>query len=144
MEIFKLLQDQSGLFSLGWQNFVMFAIGGVLIFLAIRKNFEPLLLVPIGFGAILGNLPLAEMSSSSAAAGQHLDHIPLLQLIYNSGIKTELLPPIIFLGVGALTDFRPLLGRPITFLLGASAQLGIFVAALAAHYFFGFTMTEAG
>ncbi len=144
MEVFKILQEQSGLFSLEWQNFVMFAIGGVLIFLAIRKNFEPLLLVPIGFGAILGNLPLAEMSASSAAAGQHLDHIPLLQLIYNSGIKTELLPPIIFLGVGALTDFRPLLARPITFLLGASAQLGIFIAALAAHYLFGFTLKEAG
>lgn len=144
MEVLETLQGQSGLFSLGWQNFVMFAIGGLLIFLAIHKNFEPLLLVPIGFGAILGNLPLAEMSASSAAAGQKLDHIPLLQLIYNSGIKTELLPPIIFLGVGALTDFRPLLARPITFLLGASAQLGIFIAALAAHYFFGFTLKEAG
>ncbi|MCH7226852.1 sodium ion-translocating decarboxylase subunit beta [Haloferula sp. A504] len=144
MEVVKILQEQSGLFSLGWQNFVMFAIGGLLIFLAIRKNFEPLLLVPIGFGAILGNLPLAEMSASSAAAAQKLDHIPLLQLIYNSGIKTELLPPIIFLGVGALTDFRPLLGRPITFLLGASAQVGIFIAALAAHYLFNFTLKEAG
>ena len=143
MEVFSKLQEQSGLFSLEWQNFVMFAIGGLLIFLAIRKNFEPLLLVPIGFGAILGNLPLAEMSASSAAAAQHLDHIPLLQLIYNSGIKTELLPPIIFLGVGALTDFRPLLGRPITLLLGASAQVGIFIAALAASFIFGFKDEEA-
>ena len=64
-------------------------------------------------------------------------------MIYNSGIKTELLPPVIFMGVGALTDFRPLLSSPITFLLGAAAQLGIFIAALGAHYMFGFTAKEA-
>ncbi|MDD8044153.1 MAG: sodium ion-translocating decarboxylase subunit beta, partial [Verrucomicrobiota bacterium] len=68
---------------------------------------------------------------------------PLLQMVYNVGIKTEFLPPVIFMGVGALTDFRPLLARPITFLLGASAQLGIFVAALGAFYLFGFTIEQA-
>jgi Na+-transporting methylmalonyl-CoA/oxaloacetate decarboxylase beta subunit len=62
-----------------------------------------------------------------------------MQLIYNAGISTELLPPLIFLGVGALTDFRPLLARPLTLLLGAAAQMGIFVAALGAYYLFGFT-----
>ncbi|MFV2071474.1 MAG: sodium ion-translocating decarboxylase subunit beta [Thermoanaerobaculales bacterium] len=138
------LVQQSGFAGLGWQNLVMFGIGGVLIFLAIRKGFEPLLLIPIGFGAILANLPNALMSASAdgiTVAG-HATH-PLMQLIYNAGIKTEFLPPVIFLGVGALTDFRPLLGRPITFLLGASAQFGIFIAALGAFFIFGFSPQEA-
>ena len=115
------LLTQSGFAGLGWQNLVMFAIGGTLIFLAVRKGYEPLLLIPIGFGAILANLPNAMMSASvdGIAAVGHSTH-PLLQLIYDAGIKTEFLPPVIFLGVGALTDFRPLLGRPITFLLGAA------------------------
>lgn len=143
MEVIQKLLDQFGLLHLGWQNLVMFAVGGTLIFLAIRKNFEPLLLVPIGFGAILANLPLAAMSASNAAGGEE-GHVALLQLIYDAGIRTELLPPIIFMGVGALTDFRPLLSRPITFLLGASAQLGIFIAALVAHHLFGFNLKESG
>lgn len=147
MEIVSTLMESAGILSLTWQNLIMFCVGGTLIFLAIRKNYEPLLLLPIGFGAILANLPLAMMSSSShwvPPVGSEHGFPPLLQLIYNGGIKTELLPPIIFLGVGSLTDFRPLLGRPITFLLGASAQLGIFIAALGAHYIFGFTLAEAG
>ncbi len=128
------LLNQSGFANLTWGNWVMFVVAGVLIFLAIKKNYEPLLLIPIGFGIILANLPLAEMGSYGEG---------IIGLIYNSGIKTELLPPIIFLGVGVLTDFRPLLGRPLTFLLGASAQLGIFVAALGAAYLLGFTPKEA-
>jgi len=143
-EIFQKLFDQIGLFQLTWQNGVMFGIGGLLIYLAITKNFEPLLLIPIGFGAILANLPLADMFAATFWDKGPGEHTPLLQLIYNAGIHTELLPPIIFLGVGALTDFRPLLSRPITFLLGASAQLGIFVAALGAHYIFHFTLKESG
>jgi len=129
----ELLQ-QSGFANLIWQNLVMFVVAGVLIYLAIAKKYEPLLLIPIGFGAILANLPLAEMGSA--------DH-GIMSLIYQTGIKTELLPPIIFLGVGALTDFRPLLARPLTFLLGASAQLGIFVAAFGAAYLLGFSPKEA-
>lgn len=143
METLKLLIDQSGFPSLTWGNATMFFIGGVLIFLAIRKNYEPLLLIPIGFGAILANLPLASLSSSSGFKGDELSQIPLLQLIYNAGIKTELLPPIIFMGVGALTDFRPLLSRPIVFLLGAAAQVGIFFAALGANLVFDFTPQES-
>ena len=143
MGALSTLLVQSGFADLGWQNLVMFALGGGLIYLAVRKGFEPLLLIPIGFGAILANLPNAMMSASAegiaVANGSH----PLLQLIYNAGIKTEFLPPVIFLGVGALTDFRPLLGRPITFLLGAAAQFGIAVAALGAFYLFGFTAREA-
>lgn len=128
------LLGKSGFANLTWGNWVMFAIGGVLIFLAINRKYEPLLLIPIGFGAILANLPLADMGSYGHG---------IIALMYAKGIKTELLPPIIFLGVGALIDFRPLLGRPITFLLGASAQFGIFVAALGAYYLLGFTPREA-
>jgi len=141
-EIFQKLYEEIGLFQLSWQNGVMFGIGGLLIYLAITKGFEPLLLIPIGFGAMLANLPLANMFAATFWPGG--EEVPLLQLIYNAGIHTELLPPIIFLGVGALTDFRPLLSRPITFLLGASAQLGIFIAALGAHYLGGFTLQESG
>ncbi len=144
MDALLTLVRGSGFANLGWQNLVMFAVGGVLIYLAVRKNYEPLLLIPIGFGAILANLPLAMMSASAdALAVGHQGVNPLLQLIYDAGIRTEFLPPVIFLGVGALTDFRPLLGRPITFLLGASAQFGIFVAALGAFYLFGFSMQES-
>lgn len=144
MEALTTLLRESGFAGLMWQNLVMFVIGGVLIYLAIRKNYEPLLLIPIGFGAIMANLPLAMLAASSdyaAATGEHT--APLLQLVYDAGIRTEFLPPVIFLGVGALTDFRPLLSRPLTFLLGAAAQLGIFVAALGAFYVFGFTIDEA-
>ena len=95
----KLLQS-SGFANLSWGNWVMFAVGGILIYLAIVKKYEPLLLIPIGFGTILANLPLAQMGSYGEG---------IIALIYNQGIKTELLPPIIFLGVGVLTDFRPLL-----------------------------------
>ena len=143
MEALTTLLTQSGFAGLSWQNLVMYAVGGVLIYLAIRKGYEPLLLIPIGFGAILANLPNAMMSASvDGAAAAHGAH-PLLQLVYNAGIKTEFLPPVIFLGVGALTDFRPLLGRPLTFLLGAAAQFGIAVAAIGAFFVFGFTSQEA-
>ncbi len=128
------LVQQSGLANLRLGNAVMFVVAGVLIYLAVRKQYEPLLLIPIGFGAVLANLPLADMGSYGEG---------IIALIYEQGIRTELLPPLIFLGVGALTDFRPLLGRPLTFLLGAAAQLGIFTAALAAAFLLGFTPKEA-
>jgi oxaloacetate decarboxylase beta subunit len=92
---------------------------------------------------MLANLPEAFLSASSSYQAKPGETVPLLQFIYNAGIKTQLLPPVIFLGVGALTDFRPLLSRPITLMLGASAQLGIFVAAIGAFYLFGFTAEEA-
>ncbi len=134
MDILNELIRQSGIANLHWGNLVMFVIAGVLIYLAITKEYEPLLLIPIGFGAILANLPLADMGSEGEG---------IIAIIYDAGIRTELLPPLIFLGVGVLTDFRPLLGRPLTFLLGAAAQLGIFVAALGAFYLFGFSAQEA-
>ncbi len=144
MNALYTLAEASGFAALGWRNLVMFAVGGLLIYLAITKQYEPLLLIPIGFGAILANLPLANLAAASDyVAGADGRLPPLLQLVYDAGIRTEFLPPVIFLGVGALTDFRPLLARPITFLLGATAQLGIFVAALGAFYVFGFDPREA-
>jgi sodium ion-translocating decarboxylase beta subunit len=134
MTSFLELIRQSGFAQMTWGNWVMFLIAGILIYLAIKKEYEPLLLIPIGFGMLMANFPLAEMASYGEG---------IIALIYNMGIRTELLPPIIFLGVGVLTDFRPLLSRPLTFLLGAAAQLGIFVAALSAAYLFGFTAKEA-
>lgn len=138
MRILIQLYEQSGAANMAIGNLVMFAIGGVLIFLAITKKYEPLLLIPIGFGAILANMPMADLSSAMGSGGHGV-----MQIIYNAGIQTKLLPPLIFLGVGVLTDFRPLLARPLTFLLGAAAQLGIVVAALAAYYILGFTPREA-
>jgi len=135
MDIFLQLARESGLANLSFGNLVMFVVAGILIYLAITKEYEPLLLIPIGFGAILANLPLAHMASEGEG---------LMSVIYDAGIRTELLPPLIFLGVGVLTDFRPLLGRPLTFLLGAAAQLGIFVAAMGAFYLLGFDAQEAG
>jgi carboxybiotin decarboxylase len=134
MDLARELLQQSGFLNLTLGNLGMFVFAGVLIYLAITKEYEPLLLVPIGFAAILANLPLARMGAYEEG---------LLGLIYTAGIRTELLPPLIFLGVGVLTDFRPLLARPITFILGGAAQLGIFVAALTAHYVLGFTAQEA-
>ncbi|MFP4453796.1 MAG: sodium ion-translocating decarboxylase subunit beta [Desulfobacterales bacterium] len=134
METLGHLVLNSGFANLTIGNLAMFIIAGILIFLAIKKGYEPLLLIPIGFGTILANLPLGEM-------GAHAEG--LMNFIYRVGIKTELLPPVIFMGVGALTDFRPLLSRPLTFMLGAAAQLGIFTAALGAAFIFGFTIHEA-
>ena len=134
METFLKLIITSGFANLTFGNVVMFVVAGTLIYLAITKGYEPLLLIPIGFGTLLANLPLGEMGSYANG---------VMNFIYRNGIRTELLPPVIFMGVGVLTDFRPLLGRPLTFLLGAAAQFGIFTAALGAFYVFGFTPKEA-
>jgi len=100
----------------GWKRFVMIAIGGVLLYLGAAKGFEPLLLVPIGFGTILVNVPFAGMGSEHG----------LLGLIYTYGIANEVLPLIVFMGIGALADFGPLLASPRTAILGAAAQFGVF------------------
>ena len=97
-EILKIFQE-SGFAHLEFGNYVMFVIAFVFTYLAITKEYEPLLLIPISFGIVIANFPLAEL-------GSYQDGI--IGLIYKMGIKTELLPPVIFLGVGVLTDFRPL------------------------------------
>jgi oxaloacetate decarboxylase beta subunit len=117
--------------------FVMLCVSFVLLYLAIVKGFEPLLLVPIAFGALLANLPGSGILNPETAeeAGGFLHYVAL-------GAEKEIYPIIIFLGIGALTDFGPLLANPITFLLGAAAQMGVFVAFIGANYL-GFTLKEA-
>lgn len=112
----------TGLANMGWGQALMMGVGCVLIYLALVKKFEPLLLVPIGFGAILSNIPVAGISGSEG----------LLGYIYHVGIETGVFPLLIFMGVGALTDFGALIAMPWTLLLGAAAQFGIFVTLLGA------------
>ncbi len=126
----------NGLLSMTWQQFVMFGIGGLLIWLAVAKDYEPMLLLPIGFGAILVNLPLAVVLGSEGHPGP-------LQILFDAGIMTELFPLLIFIGVGAMIDFRPLLQRPWLLIFGLVAHCGIFIAAAVAHYCFGFPINEA-
>ena len=112
----------------GIGNLVMILVGFILLYLAIKKGFEPLLLVPIGFGCILSNIPMgfiASVDPSTGAAG-------FIKLLFDMGIDTGLFPILIFMGVGAMTDFGPLIANPKTLLLGAAAQAGIFVALLGA------------
>jgi len=111
---------------------IMILVGGVLIYLAIAKEYEPVLLLPIGIGAIMANIPVTGMNESDGIFG----------ILYNVGIKNELFPLLIFVGVGAMTDFGPLLERPYTVLLGAAAQFGIFGTLLVATMM-GFNINEA-
>jgi len=108
-----------GVTHLTWQGFIMFAIGGILIYLAVKKDYEPMLLLPIGFGAILVNIPFAAVWEYEGTEG-------VLQFFYRAGILTEVFPILIFVAVGAMIDFSPLLKNPKMFFLGAAAQFGIF------------------
>lgn len=131
-----LLYFTEGLRSVGWQEFVMYAIGALLIVLAVAKNYEPMLLLPIGFGAILVNLPLNVVWEHAGTDG-------ILKILFECGIMTELFPLLIFIGVGAMIDFRPLLQRPWMLIFGIVAHSGIFIAAFIAWKFFGFSIPEA-
>ncbi len=117
-----------GLLPEGAGQFVMILVGLLLIYLAIAKGFEPLLLLPIGFGAILTNIPVAGI----AAAGMPGQPAGFLYYFYTVGVQSGVFPLLIFMGVGAMTDFGPLLANPKTALLGAAAQFGIFIALLGA------------
>jgi len=128
----------SGFNNLYWGNVVMLLVAGVLIYLAIRKQYEPLLLLPIGFGVILANLPVTGL----LGGGTGTEPAGLLTYL-GMGVHLAIFPPLIFLGVGAMTDFTPLLASPRTFFLGAAAQLGIF-ATLFGALALGFTMKESG
>lgn len=127
IDLFLKFAESTAFQSLTLGNVFMMAIGALLIYLGIVKQYEPLLLLPIGFGAILVNLPLTGLLLAPAAgeAGG-------LIYYFFQGVEIGLFPPIIFLGIGAMTDFGPLLGKPQTFLLGAAAQLGIFATLLGA------------
>jgi oxaloacetate decarboxylase beta subunit len=166
--LLDVLRDFSAFFELTafhlvtWRMAVMWAICGLLFYLAVRHNFEPLLLVPIAFGALLANLPTGGMITSRVLSdglvetgvltvhgtmldtgGFRIDHIAGgLYDFFTQGIKLEIFPPLIFLGVGALTDFGPLIANPRTLLLGAAAQLGVLVTFMGANAL-GFTSAQA-
>ena len=113
-----------GFANLTWQSAVMLVLACGLLYLGIGRKIEPLLLIPIGFGVLLGNLPLANMSS--------LDEGGVLNILYKGGILTELFPVLLFIGLGAMIDFGPMLGNPIILIFGAAGQFGIFLTLLLA------------
>ena len=138
MEQLNLLWINTGLYQMAWGQGLMLLVGILLIYLAIVKKFEPLLLLPIGFGAILSNIPGANLAVDGG----------ILHLFYMVGIESGAFPLIIFMGVGALTDFGPLLANPKTLILGAAAQFGIFATllgavGLSALGIFDFTLKQA-
>jgi len=122
--------------NLDWKMVVMWLIGGVLIWLAIKKDMEPTLLLPMGFGAILVNLPLSGAVSHFLEDGSLDGEAGPLSVLYNAGIANELFPLILFIGIGAMIDFGPLLSNPILMLFGAAAQFGIFFTLCTASMFF--------
>lgn len=138
LEALADLIQTTGFASMTWQHLVMMGISCVLIYLAIVRGFEPLLLLPIAFGMLLANLPLAGLMDGPK------DGIVggLLYYLYQ-GVKLGIYPPLIFLGVGAMTDFGPLIANPSTLLLGAAAQFGIFITFMGA-LLLGYTPAQAG
>jgi len=114
-----------GFTTITWKMALMYLIGGALIFLAIKKEYEPMLLLPIGFGAILVNLPLA-------VAWEFEDHAGFLKVLYDGGIANELFPVLIFIAIGAMIDFGPLFKNPMMIFFGAAAQFGIFATMIVA------------
>lgn len=124
----------------GWKALVMFAVGIVLIWLAIKKEYEPSLLLPMGFGAILVNLPLSGVLNQTVGG---IEAHGIIEWLFNVGIEaSEAMPILLFIGIGAMIDFGPLLSMPSMFLFGAGAQFGIFAAILLAA-FLGFNITDA-
>ena len=126
------LVDQTGLMHLYWGNLVMIAVGAILLYLALVKKYEPFLLVGIGFACIVANVPGSDLTKPGG-----------LFFIAYQGVAELIVPPLIFLGVGAMTDFGPMIARPSLMILGAAAHLGIFIALIGAKLL-GFTIAEAG
>lgn len=129
MDLTQLLK---GILNLNAGQVLMMAVGGVLIYLAIAKEYEPVLLLPIGAGCMLANLPLSALTGEEG----------LLTLLYNAGVRNELFPLLIFVGVGAMMDFRPLLAQPVFALMGAAGQFGIFGTLMLATLL-GYNLNEA-
>ncbi|MCX7706698.1 MAG: sodium ion-translocating decarboxylase subunit beta [Anaerolineae bacterium] len=138
----NLLSIISAITQLTWANVLMIAVGGLLIFLAITKEYEPVLLIPIGVGAILANIPGAGMGLDLRAimAGEQAEGV--FYALYKAGIQTELFPLLLFIGIGAMTDFGPLLSNPRMVLVGAAGQFGIFGVLLLALASGQFTLNE--
>ena len=152
--MFGLYESAFG--ALTWGNLVMFLIAGVMIYLGIAKKMEPVLLVPIGLGIFMVNLPFAGLmiytpdgfpaevgSLSELIRSIGEGKIGLLNVLYTYGIESEVIPLLIFLGVGAMTDFRPTIARPISFVFGAAAQLGVFIVFFIAYSSGLFGVNEA-
>ena len=130
-----------GILALTWQQMVMFAVGIALIWLAIKKGFEPALLLPMGFGAILVNLPFSGVLNQTLAGGIQANGV--IEWLFHVGIEaSEVMPILLFIGIGAMIDFGPLLSNPSLFLFGAGAQLGIFAAILLSTIL-GFDLKDA-
>lgn len=128
---------KTGIVHLYWGHIVMWAIGFTFIYLAIKKEFEPLLLVPIGFGIFIVNLPITPLMGINEEGNREL-----INIFFHYGLEWGVIPPLIFLGIGALTDFGPLIANPKTLLLGAAAQFGVYVTFFGA-ILLGFKIPEA-
>jgi oxaloacetate decarboxylase beta subunit len=145
------LASSSGLANMSIKSFIMILISFVFMYLAIAKGFEPLLLLPISFGMMLSNLPLTDMYHPELFVINEEGHIDVLNVLTNGGlldmlylgVKLQLYPPLIFLGIGTMTDFSPLIANPKSFLMGAAAQGGIFFTFLGAALL-GFSDVESG
>lgn len=130
-----------GIMSVTWQQIVMYGVGLLLMYLAIKKNYEPALLLPMGFGAILVNIPFSGVLNQTISGVGEVQGI--IEWLYNVGISTsEAMPILLFIGIGAMIDFSPLLSNPKMFLFGASAQFGIFFVVILA-VMFGFDLKDA-
>jgi oxaloacetate decarboxylase beta subunit len=140
-QVFELIKSilvtQTGIPNLAIKEVIMIVIAFFFLYLAVAKQYEPLLLVPIGFGIFLVNFPLVPMMGYT----EH-GYPELIRAFYKYGVEWEIIPPMIFLGLGAMTDFGPLIANPKTLIVGAGAQLGVFVTYLGT-LFFGFTLKEA-
>jgi oxaloacetate decarboxylase beta subunit len=126
----------TGVFNFQWNIIIMWGVGSLFMYLAIAKKYEPLLLLPIGFGIFIVNFPLVPMMGFTDGHGE------LLRIFYHYGLEWEVIPCIIFLGLGAMTDFGPLIANPKTLIVGAGAQLGVFIT-FTGTVIAGFTLKEA-
>ncbi|MBF0390744.1 MAG: sodium ion-translocating decarboxylase subunit beta [Desulfamplus sp.] len=133
----NILISQTGLPHITWGQLVMLFIGLLFLYMAIAKEYEPLLLLPIGFGIFLVNFPITPLMGFTEHGTPEL-----IRVFYKYGVEWEVIPCVIFLGLGAMTDFGPLIANPKTLLIGAGAQLGVFVTYIGV-LFFGFTLKEA-
>ena len=143
MDIFIDWIKTTGIYNLSWENLVMFVLAFFFMYLAIKKNMESYELLPIGLGIIIANLPMAGMAVFDSGSGIHQSSGIFGVIFYYMLSFWNILPPIIFLGLGAITDFTPLINNPKTLLLGAAAQIGIFVSFWGASLTGYFTLKEA-
>jgi sodium ion-translocating decarboxylase beta subunit len=136
LDMLRGIAFTSGVFNFSFKLIVMWGVGSLFMYLAIAKKYEPLLLLPIGFGIFIVNFPLVPLMGMSQGHGE------LLRIFYHYGLEWEVIPCIIFLGLGAMTDFGPLISNPKTLLIGAGAQLGVFIT-FTGTVLAGFTLKEA-